>query len=350
MRSNFQNYLFQAIALLVLLTSCTKESDKITGHYSHGLFIVNEGPFTDGTGTITYFNHENDSVEQDIFDAVNNRPLGNIVQSISFYNGKAYIIVNNAAKTEVVDAESFKSEATITGMTLPRYFCSVSETKAYISDWAGVVNIVDLSTNTVAGTIPAGTGPERMLKSGKYVFVLNAGGFTLDSTITILDHSTDRVVKTMKVFDRPTGIVEDASGKIWVMCSGKGFTGWPAADDTKGHLISIDPTNLSIEADYEFQDSSKHPEKLVIKGSTLYFLYDNGIFRFSTLLGGAAPVKVASHSNLYNLAYDYDKDYLLASDPVDFMNNGWVVRFRADNGEVVDSIPTGIIPGDMVIK
>ncbi len=336
------------LAFSFLFQACTKVNDSNNpGRFGKGVFITNEGPFQTGTGTISYFDRDSNLVKQDIFEAVNGRPLGNVVQSMSIFNGKGYIVVNNSGKVEVVDASTFKSTATIQGLLLPRYFLGINDKKAYVSDWSGVLRIINLVSNTAGDSIRAGTGPEQLLKSGRYVYVLNGGGFSVDSTVTVIDYLTDKVVSNLRVFDRPTGIVEEASGKIWVMCSGKGFNGWPMAGDTKAHLLRIDPVSLSIDQDIRFDDSSLHPEKLVINeaGNILYFLYNGGIYRLSLTFAGSSPVKLVDHANLYALGFDNTTNYLYASDPLDFQLDGWVIRFRADNGATVDSVRAGIIPG-----
>lgn len=349
----FIKLFFILITCLSVFSSCTKDEDpKNEGLFSNGYYITNEGPFASGTGTVSYFDEDSSLVRHDIFETANGRPLGNIVQSIAISGENAYVVVNNAAKIEVVELSTFKSVATITGLVLPRYLLPITAGKAYVSDWKGVVSIIDMSTNSVKAEIPAGTGPETMLKAGKYVYVLNAGGMTIDSTVTIIDFSTDKVVKTLKVYDRPTGAIADASGKVWVMCSGKGFNGWPMPGDTKGHLIRIDPSTLEIDLDFEFPEVSMHPEKLVTNksASKLFFLYNNGIYTYGTSFAGQSPQLLVEHSNLYALAFDQAKNLVLASDPVDFQQNGWILRYNADNGQKLDSIPAGIIPGNILIK
>jgi YVTN family beta-propeller protein len=353
MKSIINLNLFLFLCVTLCLVSCKKdETSSYKGPFNDGILISNEGPFQTGSGTITYYNPGNNLLEQDIFESINGKPLGNVVQSISIYNSNAYVIVNNAAKVEVVDDTTFQSLATITGFQLPRYFLGINSKKAYVTDWAGLVNIIDLSNNTITGSIPTRTGPELMYKSGNYVYVLNAGGFSVDSMVTVINYTTDEVVKTIQVYDRPSGIVEDASGKIWIMCSGKGFNGYPAADDTKAHLIRIDPSSLTVDLDIPFSDVSLHPEKLVINGdrNTVYFLYNGGIYKINTAFAGAQPEKVLLHPRLYALTYDALNNYLYASDPVDYQQNGWVIRFRVDNGATVDSVQAGIIPGCIILN
>jgi len=337
---------FLAFAALLIFTSCTKEDDNTkNGAFSNGIFIVNEGQYKSGTGTITYFNPDSNLIKQDIFEMINGRPLGNIAQSMTIYNGKGYIVVNNAKTVEVVDIATFKSEATITNLVNPSQFLVIDATKGYISDWAGNVAVVDLNTNKVSKTIPAGTGPDGMVKSGNYVYVANSGGLSVDSTVTIIDFTKDKVVKTIHVGDVPLGIVADGNGRIWVMCKGLGFAGYPAAGDTPGSLIRINPETLTVDFTYKFSSSADHPEKLVInkQKTMLYFLHNNGIYKFNLALATSVPEMVVSRY-FYSLGYENKTGYLYASDVKDYSSNGIVLRIKADDGSVVDSIQAGIIP------
>ena len=336
---------FLAFAAVLIFTSCSKDDENADkGAFGNGIFIVNEGPFQTGTGTITYFNSDSNLVKQDIFEMVNNRPLGNIAQSMTLYNGKAYIVVNNAGKVEVVDIATFKSEATITNLRNPSQFLVIDDKKAYVSDWIGHVAIVDLASNTIGRTIPAGKGPDVMVKAGNYVYVANSGGLGTDSTVTVIDFATDKVVKTIKVGEVPTGMVADGNGRVWVMCKGIGFNGWPQPGDTPGRLVNIDPVSLTVAFEYNFASSDDHPEKLVInkQKSILYFLFNNAIYQLNIALTNQVPVKLVSRS-FYALGYENKTGYLYAADVKNYVSNGIVLRLKTD-GSVVDSIQTGIIP------
>jgi YVTN family beta-propeller protein len=346
MRTLRLTFHFLILAAAVIISSCTKDENKqAKGEYSNGIFIVNEGPFQNGTGTITYFNPDSNVVKQDIFEMVNGRPLGNVAQSMAQYNGKGYIVVNNAGTVEVVDLATFKSEATITNLVNPSQFLIIDAKKAYVSDWVGHVAVVDLTTNTVTKTIPSGAGPDMMVKSGNYVYVANSGGLGIDSTVTVIDFMTDLVVKEIKVGEAPSGIVADGNGKIWVSCKGIGFTGWPLPGDTPGRLVRIDPVTLSIDFDFTFNSTGDHPEKLVInkQKSILYFLCDNAIYNYNIALAATTPHKLVSRF-FYSLGYQNSTGYLYASRLLDNNGNGIVVRIRAVEGTLIDSIAAGIYP------
>ena len=335
-----------ALSVVLIISSCNKDDENAkNGAFSNGIFIVNEGVFQTGAGTITYFDPDSNLVKQDIFEAVNGRPLGNIAQSMTIYNGKGYIVMNNSGKVEVVDVATFKSEATIADLKNPSQFLVVDAGKAYVSDWIGNIAVVDLATNKISKTIPAGTGPDAMLKSGNYVYVANQGGFGVDSTVSVIDFTTDKVIKTIYVGDAPTGMVADANGRIWVLCKGKGFAGWSQLSDTPGRIVSIDPVKLTIDFKYDFATADDHPEKLVInkQKSMIYFLYNYGVYRFNITVANASPEKINARS-FYSIGYENKTGYLYVSDPKNYSSNGFVIRLRADNGSVVDSIQAGIIP------
>ncbi len=338
--------LLPALISLAFLASCTKvENEPEKGAFSDGVFIVNEGPFQTGTGTITFFKPDSNLIRQDIFESVNGRPLGNIAQSLTILNGNAYIVINNADKVEVVDAKSFKSTGTITALKNPSQFLGISGSKAYVSNWDGTVAVIDLLTNTVSKNIAAGTGPDGMLKSGNYVFVANTGGFGIDSTLAVIDFLTDKIVKTIPVGQAPTGLVSDGNGKIWVLCKGKGFDGWPQQGDTPGKLLRIDPNTLLVDFTYNFTLHDVHPDKLVIDKlkTKVYFLYNYGIYRFNLTGSGSVPEKLVSRA-FYSLGYEDKTGYLYAADAKNYVNDGLVLRINAANGLTIDSIPTGIIP------
>lgn len=339
-------FLYLAIVVTATFASCNKDDDNaVQGAYSNGIFIVNEGQYSGGTGTITYFNPDSNLVKQNIFELVNERPLGNIAQSMTIFNGKAYISVNNAQKVEVVDVATFKSTGTIFGLANPAQFLGINDKVGYVSDWDGNVKVIDLLTNTVSKTIKVGTGPEMMVKTSKYVFVANAGGFGIDSTVSVVDFSLNQVVKTIKVGDAPAGMVTDSKGKIWVICRGKGYSGWPAAGDTPGKIMRIDPVALAVDYTYSFGSTGDHPEKLVIDkpGTILYFLFNNGIYSFNTAAASPVPQKLVSRY-FYSLGYENKTGYLYASDPKNYTSAGLVLRIKASDGSVVDSVQAGIVP------
>ena len=338
-----------AFLLFSLLFGCNKANDdKPSGTWSNSVFIINEGPFQTGSGSISAFNRETLEVTKDLFKNINGRPLGNIVQSLAVFNDKAYIVVNNANKIEVVNYEDFKSVITIEGLTLPRYFIGFDNSKGYVSCWDSTVKVIDLADHTIINSIHAGTGPDEMVLAGKDLFVINSGGFGVDSTVSIIRTDLDIVYEEIVVGHRPSGICKDIDGHIWVLCSGKGWNGFPDAGDTPARLVCLDPASYGILKEFPFPDAENHPDNLIIdgEGSTLYYNHPQGVFAFpvSSAALNSQPL-FGGNTMFYGLGYDEKEKMICCSDPLDYSQEGWVFRYRAADGTPVDSFRAGVIPG-----
>jgi len=339
------------VSLSLILNACKKEDTDTHAKVSfdNSVFIINEGPFQAGSGSLSIYKRDTDEVIHNVFENVNGFPLGNLAQSIHLYNDKAYIVVNNANKIEVANKDDLVSLGRIDDVNLPRYFLGINNTKAYASSWDNKVYVIDLNTNSVSGSIPTATGPEKMMLVGENVWVLNQGGFGLDSTITIINSTNDEVLQTLVVGDKPTGIVLDKDGMVWVMCSGNGWNSLRSLDDTKAELVCIHPQNYSIIKKIYFPESDAHPEKLVIDndGETVYYNYPGGLYaqdlNKETL---ELRVVLTSEAMYYGLGYDTVSGNLFVTDPLDYVQNGKVYIINPLGEEILKSFDAGVIPAE----
>jgi len=334
--------------LFFLELSCNKNNDdKPDGAWSNNVFIINEGPFQTGSGSISAFNRESLEVTHDLFESANGRPLGNIVQSMTVHQDKAFIVVNNSNKIEVVNLGDFTSVATIENLNLPRYFVGFDEDKGYVSCWDSTVKVINLGDYSITTSIQTGTGPDEMILAGDQLFVINSGGFGVDSTVSVIRTNDEEPFGLLEVGHRPSGIQKDVNGNIWVLCSGKGWNGFPAPGDTPAKLVCIDPVSLVILKTITFPDSENHPDNLIIdgNGSTLYYNHPAGIFAFPVSASSlnTQPL-ISGNAMFYGLGFDKVTKMIFATDPLDYAQNGWVYRFNALDGTPVDSFLVGIIP------
>jgi YVTN family beta-propeller protein len=347
--------MFISISLLIA-QGCKKDTNvekPIVEHaFDHGVFITSEGQYPAGAGAVSFYNRNTGQVQKDIFQQVNGMPLGNIVQSMEIFDSLAYIVVNNAGKVEVVSAGTFKSKGTITGFVSPRYFLGISGNKAYVSDWANNIAIVNTATRLVTGTIPTGTGPEQMVMKGNDVYVINGGGWDIDSTVTVIDTRTDKVIHTIQVGKRPTGIILGGDGNIWVMCSGKGFNNWLQAGDTGGHLMRINTATYAVDKDKAFPGTALHPERLTTNRdkTILYFLYSGGIYQMNLALPVLGYSILVGNRNFYNLGCDPIDNVIFATDALDFQQAGLTYRFKAEDGTLINSFGVGVGPGNFCFR
>ena len=343
-----------ALLLLVLavmaLNSCKKDEQKIIQiKPDNRVFIVNEGPFMSGSGSIDIYYRDSMKVVHDAFKGVNGFELGNVVQSLSVHGDRVYIVVNNANRVEVATADDLISVGSIEGINLPRYFLGVDSKKGYVSSWDNKIYIVDLESLEVTGSISTATGPEKMMMADEKVYVLNQGGLSYDSVVMVINTETDQVIKNIVVGNKPSGIVQDGNGMVWVMCSGNGWNGISGDDDTEGRLVCIDPEVLVVVKTFDFPDTQHHPEKLVIDndGQHVYFNYPGGLFQTDLYKETLEVNTVMSFSSMYyGLGYDPHEDYIYVSDPGNYVDKGEVIIIDPDTKEKVTSFEAGIIPGE----
>lgn len=134
-------FLLLATALVsVLLTnSCDSAGlDYPYGPVSQGnieALVLNEGGFNTNQGSLSVLNKDG-SVIPDVFRQTNNRPMGDVAQSITLINGHYFVTLDNSKKIEIIDPSTFQSVGTIlyTQAGFPRQIVPISEDEAIVSD------------------------------------------------------------------------------------------------------------------------------------------------------------------------------------------------------------------------
>ena len=165
------------VVILFLAWSCSDEPVRTMFfdlNTENGVFISCEGNFMYGNASLSFYNSENNTVQNQLFYARNNVPLGDVSQSLTLYENTLFIVVNNSGKIFAIDSETAEFKGVITGFTSPRYMHFISDKKAYVSDlYAHKISIVNPKTFEISGEIELSENhtSEQMVQLGKYVFV-----------------------------------------------------------------------------------------------------------------------------------------------------------------------------------
>ena len=212
-----------ALLFSMVLVSCEKckNDDEPIVDYSNGAFVVNEGSFGNLNGSITWT--LNSVLVSNPFADANGTSLGDVISDFDVVNGKFYAVSNSTAKVIVMNATTFKVEAEITGFAYPRSFQYVGNGIAAVTDGSldGSVKWIDLSTNTITASTSVGFGPEGMCVYADRLYVCNSGGWDIDNRVTVIDIPSQSVLTNVTVADRPVEVQADATGNLWVLCSGQ---------------------------------------------------------------------------------------------------------------------------------
>ena len=333
----------------LILASCSSDDDNTIiiepmGDYEFGFFVTNEGPFGTGTGTVTFISEDYSNVDHTIFNDVNNSDLGNIVQSLGFAEEKAYIVVNNSHKIEVVNRYTFESIATISeGLNNPRFFAAEGNT-GYVSNWGDpfdnnddFIAVIDLITNTVVASISVDFGPEKMVINDGKLYVAHQGGYGQNNVVSIIKTDTNALTSAIVVGDVPNSMVVSGNS-LWILCGGNpDYTG----NETNGSLVKLNMNNQVIVQTLDFE-LTQHPNGLTKDDINFYYGLNGAVFSMEES-DTTLPTESIINGFFYSMTANHGKLY--ATDAGDFISNGTLKIYDLSSNSEIESIEVGIIPG-----
>lgn len=341
--------LYYTIFLLILLNSCIKDKPQepvktaVSINTDAKVLITNEGNFGWGLGTISLYDPTSGTVI-DKYDQQqnNNAVLGNVCQSMTKYNNNYYIVMNNSNKIVVVNTSDFVKNATISGFNSPRYMLPITYSKAYVSDlYANSIQVIDLNSNTITGSIPCINGTEEMALIYNKAFITN----TNSNYCYVVNTTSDAIIDSINIGKGGSSIVIDKNAKVWVLTSGNS-----AASQT-GKLVRINPLTLQIEQSLNF-NSGDSPNRLCINKTrdTLYYL-NNGVHQY-LITSTALPTNplINQGSKIYYGLGINPKDYTIyVSDAIDYTQKSTIEIYNP-NGSFITNFKAGIISNGFMFE
>ncbi len=355
------------IAFALLLSSCMRWEHGLMEQFNataNGVFITNEGNFTYGGATLSYYDPTFKSVENEVFFRANAMRLGDVAQSMVVRNGIGWVVVNNSHVVFAIDIETFREVGRITDLPSPRYIVFASDEKAYISQIdSDRIIIVNPKTFEIAGEIicPMTTeyrtgSTEQMVLLGDYLYV---ACWSYQKRILKIDTRTDEVVDFRDIGLQPKSMVADKNGKLWVVSDG-GFEGNVIGYES-AKLYRLNPQNLEVEQTFELGlngtgDATRSASRLKIndKGDTLYWI-DSGVWRMAIDTRELPaepfikPIVGVNRSLYYALGVAPDTEEIYVGDALDYQQRSIIYRYSAE-GELLDSFTAGVIAGDFCWK
>lgn len=334
---------------LLSLFSCDKRCEECytDGDYAQGgVFVVNEG--SAGSGTISWYNPATGEVRDSVYEKANGgAQLGKFVQSLTFHNDKAYIVVGGANRIVVADANTFRFLDTIGGFQIPRFMAPVDDNTAYVSQWgadglSGSLQKVDLKLDKIVKTIPVGSGPEKMLyfSQSRQLYVANSGGYGVDSTIAWIQVDADDTVQKKVIAGQRnpanlSGLVQSADAPWNVLCKGdwmdaasQGWVGRPFAASPAGAVAPAFSDDLCTGPD-----------------GLDYFTSGTAIYRVKA----DGSVEKLFDQPAYGFKVDPANGNMYCGNAKDFNSAGEIV-IRKPDSSIAGSFRCGIAPGEIVIR
>jgi DNA-binding beta-propeller fold protein YncE len=334
------------VLIAAMIISCKKNDDSPNGTFltGDGVFVINEGNFMGGNGSLSFFSYDSAKIYNDLFGKVNGRPLGDVPNSMELYGDKAYIVVNNSGKIEIIRKSTLESVSTITGIISPRNIAFPSSTKAYVTSmYSDSLIVINLNNNSISGYINLRRTSEAIVITGEKAFIANwVGGHE----IMVVNTATDAVVDSIAVGAEPESMVLDKDNILWVLCNG----GW--LRDNFAELDGINTATDEMQKHLVFPTKEESPVCLKIdgKGENLFFL-DSGVrkMNISSSEIPTDPFITESGHFFYKLAVSPANSDVYVTDAVDYQQNGYLLNYTVD-GVFKSSYETDIIPASMCFK
>ena len=315
---------------------------------SSGLFIICEGNFQYGNATLSFYNPKNNLVQNEIFYRSNGMKLGDVAQSMTIYDNKGWIVVNNSHVIFSIDINTFKEKGRIENLTSPRYIHFVSDEKAYVSQiWDNRIFIVNPKTYSVTGYIQipdmalATASTEQMVQCGRYVY---CNCWSYQNRIIKIDTETDEVVDELKIGIQPNSLVLDKYNRLWTITDG-GYEGSPYGYEVPS-LYCIDTDSFSIANIFTFKLGDS-PSEIQINGErdTLYWINDD-IWKMDVNSSSLPkePFIPFMDTKYYGLTVNPQNDEIYVADAIDYSQQGMIYRYSSE-GILMDSFYVGVTPG-----
>jgi len=339
------NYLFIALAITVVLTSCHK--DKIAQKSGSpiperaGLYVLNQGGFGDNNSTLTYYNYASKQLIPDFFAQANpGKQLGDTGNDIEIYGSRMYIVVNNS---NVVDVANAKTGVLIGQVQIHQCRSIVFNAgNAFVTSYDGEVLVVDTASLAITKYIYVGRDPEQMVIANNKLYVANSGGLSSvpDSTVSVISLSSLVEENRIPVISNPVSITADVNGNVYVLSIGNYSTiagGLTIIDSNADTVLSkpavnvgfnIPITNLGYEAFFPTADN-----KIAVYSSVTKKIVQTNFITDGTVI--KAP---------YAIQADPTSGEIFITDAVDYQSNGKLDAFDS-NGKLEYSLTVGINPG-----
>ena len=343
---------FLAFSVILFFVSCSNDDPEPSGAYANGIFIINEGNFGDGDGSVSFYSRATGETEQIVFQSVNEEEsLGDVIQSAVSHNELLYLIANNSNKIEVVNTNTFESQFTITDIALPRYM-TIYQGKGYLTEWVsfsdpGKVTVVNLETGAIESSIEVGSLPEDIEVVNGKIYVTEAFG---SPNLYIIDMNNGNEITTLTPGDGTNQLALDSDNKLWIGCGG-GNSGFPDYTPfNNGKLVKLDTETDEVVLPIELETNYAGKITANQSGSNIFYYLNNSVYSQTTVtntISGSPLFTVDNSNGFYGIGVDPSTNNVYVSDALDFVQDGTVYVF---DGNSISNFTVGRIPNGFVFN
>jgi DNA-binding beta-propeller fold protein YncE len=128
-----KRFFFLLLAGICFLSACNLDSDPVKYTYDNVVLVVNQGNFSVGNGTLSYYYETNKEIENNV---IRGYDFGDIIQSVTV-SAEGYMFVIGSSKIDVVDVltkQALATELFKDDLSGPR-FMTMDNSYYYITNW-----------------------------------------------------------------------------------------------------------------------------------------------------------------------------------------------------------------------
>ena len=338
-----------------LLTACIPapefpEADLCRKGLYAGVFVLNEGVWTQNNSTLSYYDEAQDFARcPDVFAAVNQTPLGDTGNAHLLDGDTLYLVVNQSAivyKLQMPDLQLL-GELRLPAGASPRQMAKISAEKAYLTSLTdGKLYRFDPRSMALVGEpLAVENHMEGIAIRGERAFVA-CGNYAYPSSnnqLAVIDTRTDRLIQYIELPEENPGFVLVEGKSIVVNCRGNYFL----PDAPGSMLVWIDPVSLEVERSIPL---GQYADDLALLPGALLVACDSAVMRISledfSLDRSYLPkarLTADPFDRLYSLAYDDLRGELYVS-IAKTATNGFCMAFDPFLNPI-RTFETGIFPG-----
>ncbi len=334
-------------SLAFIVNSCTKAPTSSAQYYvpaASAVFVLNQGNFGQGNSSLTAYYPDSNLTVNGLFKLANSRNLGDLGNDIAFNGSRAYMVINNSDKIEVIDPTTALSVGTVyfpSGTSPYRIAFYVPSNIAYVSDlYTNSVSVVNLATDAIISqdTISVGANPYGIACVNGKVFVANSG-YGSGNTVSVIDAAKREVVKTITVGSGPTEVEVDENGDVWVACPGQ------PGDDGSIYVISSSTDSIidSINTGMQIPSFTGHVLAIDTQNGAAYLIADSSVVKLDVSTHRIVDRNLISGS-FYALSVDEATGNVYVTDAKDYKTNGEVYIYNSGGQYTNRSFTAGINP------
>jgi len=337
------------LSAIMLFLSCEKDSndpdEPIIPTFDKGVIVTCEGAFGSGNATIHYLDPAESTIMADIYQTINQENVGDVLQSITFDDRYAYIVVNNSGQIILADRTTFEKEGTIGGLNAPTEI-RLKDGKGYIGNlFNPYIKIADLGQSKVTDSLYAGVSSEKILIEGNTLFILSHSeyqGRVKDHiyTIDLNDGSLDSIQVSANPHE---WAYNDQDDQLYLFCQGQ-FGEEPAA------IFTINTVTAQVEEKSEIADAEGSFSQLAFDPTRQRVLIslNEGVYSYDITnhsLDNKALISLEEVQFLYALAVDPQSGDIYLGDALDFNQRGDIFIYDQD-GDSKSTGKVGIAPNN----